>query len=67
MNLKDLKKNLDPKASYFWCKDEPNYWRLVNAFTLKSVWGCDDRFTAVCMTRKLRGLRYQVMSVGEED
>ena len=60
MNMKELKKRLDPKARYRWIKDTPYSYRLVNAYTLKSVFGCEDRLTASTMTRKLRSMRFVV-------
>ena len=68
MNMKLLKRDLDPKGNYFWAKDTPYSWRLVNSLTLKTVYGCEDRLTAVLLTRKLRGMRYSVASpAGEEE
>ena len=60
MNMKELKKQLDPRAQYSWHKDTPYSWRLVNSFTMKTVYGCEDRLTAELMTRKLRSMRFQV-------
>ena len=68
MNWKELKRKMDPKGTYFWAKDNPYSWRLVNALTLKTVYGCEDRLTAVLMTRKLRGMRFSIATpAGEED
>lgn len=63
MNLKDLKRKLDPKARYIWAKDTPYSWRLVNEVTMKTAYGCEDRLTAEMLTRKLRGARYSVGDV----
>ena len=60
MNIKELKKQLDPKAKYKWVKNGPYSWKLVNAFTMKTVFGCEDRLTASTLTRKLRSLRFVV-------
>ena len=60
MNIKQLKKQLDPKAQYKWVKDSPYSWRLVNALTLKTIFGCEDRLSATMLTRKLRSLRFVV-------
>lgn len=68
MNMKELKRKLDPKATYYWAKDHPYSWRLVNALTLKTVFGTEDRLSAVLLTRKLRGLKFSVATpAGEED
>ena len=60
MNMKELKKQLDPQARYKWIKDSPYSWRLVNSFTMKSVFGCEDRLSAELLTRKLRTMRFIV-------
>lgn len=67
MNWKELKRRLDPKVLYFWATDNPHSWRLVNALTLKTVFGCEDRLTAVLTTRKLRSMRYQVAAPANEE
>ncbi len=68
MNLKELKHRLDPKARYFWAKDQAYSWRLVNALTLKTVFGTEDSLTAVLLTRKLRALKFSVASpAGDEN
>lgn len=60
MNVKELKRQLDPKARYEWVKDTPYSWRLINAFTMKTIYGCEDRLTAVAMTRRLRSMKFVV-------
>lgn len=66
MNLKSLKKTLDRKAVYRWVLDTPYSFRLINSITMKTVFGCEDRLTAECLTRSLRGMRFQVQSVPSE-
>ena len=60
MNWKELKRRLDPKANYIWVKDTLDTWRLVNSFTLKTVCGCENRYSAEKMTRMLRDRQYSV-------
>ena len=68
MNRKELKRRLDAKGVYIWCKDTPISWRLVNAFTLKTVYGCESRLAAVLFTRKLKSMGYSVAApAGEEE
>lgn len=68
LNRKKLKRRLDAKAEYTWCKDTPVSWRLVNAFTLKTVVGCQSRLDAMKITRVLREMKYTVATpVGEEE
>ena len=64
-NWKEIKRRLDPAARYFWAKDDPRSWRLVNAFTLKSAFGCEDRLTALRLTRTMIQAGFSVAKMEE--
>lgn len=51
---------MDRSVCYRWVKPTPYSWRLVHPVTLKTAYGCEDRLTAVAMTRKLRAAKFAV-------
>ena len=60
MNIKELTKKMDRSVCYKWVKPTPYSWRLVHPVTLKTAYGCEDRLTAVALTRKLRAAKFTV-------
>ena len=59
-NLKSLKHRLDRGAAYFWAQTDGTGYRLVNAFTLKTATGVENRIDALRLTKALTNDGYAV-------
>ena len=64
--MKELKRRLDVKATYFWEKSTGTGYKLVNAFTLKTVTGAATRLDAMKITKTLTDLGYNVAKLEEQ-
>ena len=65
-NLKTLKNRLDRGATYFWAQSTGTGYKLVNAFTLKTATGCENRLDALRITRALTNDGYAVAKLEEK-
>lgn len=63
--LKNLMQRLDKGAMYFWAKDDGISYRLVNAVTLKTAYGCESRLDALRITRALNNAGFTVAKMEE--
>ncbi len=66
MNMKELKRRLDAKATYFWAKGSGTGYKLVNTFTLKTIAGVETRLDALKITKTLTDAGYTVAKLEEQ-
>ena len=64
-SLRTLKNRLDRGATYFWAQSAGTGYRLVNAFTLKTATGVENRLDALRITRALTNDGYAVAKLEE--
>lgn len=65
-SLRTLKNRLDRSATYFWAQSTGTGYRLVNAFTLKTAAGVENRIDALRITRALINDGYAVAKLEEK-
>ena len=65
MKLKELMRRLDKGSPYFWARTNGIGYRLVNALTLKTAMGTENRLDALRITRALQNAGYQVAKMEE--
>ena len=65
MKLKKLMQQLDKSSPYFWARMDGTGYRLVNALTLKTAMGTENRLDALRITRALLSAGYQVAKLVE--
>ena len=66
MKMKELTNRMDRKATYFWVKELPTGYRLVNAFTLKTATGVETRLDALHVTRELNSAGFSVAKLEKQ-
>ena len=66
MKMKELKNRLDRGANYFWAKSAGTGYKLVNAFTLKTATGVENRIDALHLTQTLTDAGYCVAKLEEQ-